>query len=58
MQFENAPQLIQGLGMSTSEAMLVALVVPLLIGLVVGLERELALFAACAGVIAVLISGV
>lgn len=57
MEFENAPRFIEGLNMSTSELMLVALLVPLMIGLIVGIERELALFAAFAGVIAVLVAG-
>ncbi len=57
MTFEAAPRFIEGLDVSTTELMLVALLTPLLIGLIVGLERELALFAAFAGVIAVLVAG-
>ena len=56
MQFETAPRLVEAMNLSTSETMLLAFLVPLTIAVVVGLERELALFAACAGVVAALIA--
>ncbi len=57
MDFETAPRIVEAFELSTSQTMLLAVVVPLTIAVVVGLERELALFAACAGVIAALLAG-
>ncbi len=57
MDFDTAPRLLEALELSTSETMLLAVLVPLTIAIVIGLERELALFAATAGVIAALLAG-
>lgn len=56
MKFESVPGALDALGLSTTEWILVAIIVPVVVGLMVGLEREFALLAALAGVIGVIIS--
>jgi hypothetical protein len=57
MQFEAAPAGITALGLSTTELLILAIVLPLIIGTIVGLRREFTVIAACAGVIAAVAAG-
>ena len=56
MKFESVPGALDAFGLSSTEWILVAVVVPIIVGMIVGLEREFALLAAVAGVIGVIIS--
>ncbi len=57
MEFVTAPAGFGSLGLSTAGTILLAILVPLVIASALGLRRDLAVIAACAGAVAAVTSG-